>query len=304
MKKSGFALALTLWIVAMMSLVSVFYLSYGKKVVQKSSQLHQKLALTFKAESIIELLKFYGSTGSFDSTFMKNTLIQEHFPLFPKKIFIDSRKMVWDNTSIILQDTAGLVDISDTDAVVNYIKYEGEKLKDKKDIIEDSISDWLDNNQFSKLDGAEDSFYKQYGYESRDNDYFTSEEELFLLRGIRDFNNSTQNRLLSSLVMSDYKQRNILTMRSELLKRIFNLSTRDLIELERLKKEGDLTRFNLFFSTIYKENYDFEIDGGIPSQIIKAKVICFNKNIKKEITFLIDFTENNHKVFQILNYKD
>ena len=304
MRRNGFALALTLWIVAMMSLVSVLYLSYGKKVVQKSSQLHQKLALTFKAESMVELLKFYGSTGSFESTFMQNTLIQELFPLFPKKIFIDSTKVVWDNTSIILQDTAGLIDMSDTVAVANYIKYEGQELKDKKDIIEDSISDWLDKDSFSKLNGAEDSFYQKYGYESRDRDYFVSVEELFLLRGMRDFNYSTQNRLLSSLVMSDYKKRNIATLNSELLKRIFNLSRRDLMELEKLKKEGDLTRFNLFFSTIYKENYDFESDGSRPSRIIRAKIICSNKNIKKEITFLIDFTENNYKVFQILNYKD
>jgi len=40
MKKSGFSLALTLWIVAIMSLAAALYLGYAKKVVTKSRQLN------------------------------------------------------------------------------------------------------------------------------------------------------------------------------------------------------------------------------------------------------------------------
>jgi hypothetical protein len=304
LKKQGFALALTLWIIAMMSLVSVLYLSYGKKVVNKSRQLNQKLHLTFKAESMVELLKFYGSTGVFESTYMQNKFVQEYFSLFPKKMLIDSTKMVWDNTTIVLQDTAGLIDLSDTIAIANYIKFETQELKDKKDIIEDSISDWLDTDQFSKLNGAEDSFYQKYKYQSRDSAYFVAPEELFLLRGIEDLNSSVKDKILSVLVMSDYKKQNIATLDNVLLKRIFNISKSDLIQLKKLKEANDLNRFMLFFSTIYKENYDFESVGARASKILKITIICSNKNIKKEIKFLIDFRESKDKIFKILNYQD
>jgi len=304
MKKNGFALVLTLWIVAMMSLASVLYLSYAKKIVHNSRQLYEKLTLTFKAESTIELLKFYGSTGAIKSTFMTNTLVQKKFPTFPKQISINSKKIVWDNTTILLEDTGGLIDISDTDLLSNYIKGKNQDLKGKEDIIKDSIEDWLDENQFKQLNGAEDLFYQNFGYESRDRGYFASPEELFLLKGFEDFNETDKDDLLSLLVMTDSHRHNILTLKSDLLQSMFSLSMSDVTQLKHFKKSNDLVHFMSFFHTIYKENYDLEADGALPSKIVRVTVNSKNKNIHKEIVLLIDFNIFFKKYFQVLNYKD
>jgi len=304
LKKSAFSLALTLWIVAMMGLVSVLYLSYGKKVVTKSTQLHKKLLLTFQAESMVELLKFYGSTGRFNGNYILNTLVQQYYPSFPKKIFIDSRETRWKNTKILLQDTAGLISIDDIDALSNCLEYELQDSKDKKVIIKDSLMDWLDSDSFSTLNGAEDSFYQKYGYESRDMGYFASSEELFLLRVLQDINRSKQDKFLTQLAISSKRGRNISTLNNSLLQCIFNISKGDLIELKKLKEEEGLYRFMSFFETVYKENYDLERDGGVASQILRIKITSFDNNITKEINTLIDFGGVNNKKFETLNYED
>ena len=304
MRKNGFALALTLWIVAMMSLVTVLYLSYGKKVVFNSSQLHKKLDLIFEAESTVELLKFYGSTGSFKSISINNEFVKKSFPLFPKRILLDSTEIVWKNSTIVLQDTAGLVDINDIEGVANLINYELRASKDKKSIIKDSILDWLDKDRIRKLNGAETPFYQKYGYVSSDRDYFIAREELFLIKGIKNLRYDVREKILSSLVLTDNNRRNILTFSNQLLQLIYNLSENDIQELEKLKKEYALAKFSEFFFSINKENYDFEIDGGIPSHIIRATVLSSVENIKKKIVVLIDFRETNQAAFEVLRYKD
>ncbi|NOZ91562.1 MAG: hypothetical protein GXO60_09790, partial [Epsilonproteobacteria bacterium] len=229
MKRNAFSLALTLWIVAIMSLASVFYLSYAKKIVMKTKELNLKLKLIFQAESIVELIKFYGATGNIEGDRIVNTLLSQSIKDFPKQLFIDSRKNSYQNTIIILQDSAGLINIGDTDALVNYISNQSEELKDKKDIIRNSIIDWLDINNFSMINGAEDSFYKRYSYKARSYGYFSNVGELFLLRGLIDLNITTKDKILNSLVKSPTNIRNILSMRFDLLHSIYNISQSDLL---------------------------------------------------------------------------
>jgi len=232
-----------------------------------------------------------------------NHQLHEYLPNFPKRLFIDSKKMLWDNTSIVLQDTSGLIDIEDVKAVVNYVCSQDDELKDKKDIIQASIDDWLDRDSFSTLNGAEDAFYKKYAYQARNYGYFSSVDELFLLRGMTDLNWTVQEKLLSSFVLSNRKTRNILILKKDMLQSIYNISQSDILQLQKAK-EMSFTHFISLFDTLYKENYDFEGDGASPSQIMRVKIVSSDKNISKEIEFLIDFSLYNQKAFAILNYKD
>jgi len=302
MNRGAFSLALTLWIVAILSLVSVLYLGYAKQVVDKTVSLNRKLLVTFKAESMVELIKFYGSTGDIEKNYILNNL-QSSFPDFPRKIFIDSRETVWDNTTMIFQDTAGLIDIKDRDAISTYLTFDYQDSKEKKDIIRDSIDDWLDKDSFFKLNGAEDTFYQKYGYEARDGKYFSAIDELFLLRGMDSYTSGNIKKLRSVLVMSDQVTRNILTLNDNLLQKIYNLSSTDLAQLKRAK-EDDIGRFISLFTLMHKDNYNFEQDGIYPSNVIKAKITSLDGNIKKEIEFLIDFAPSSQKAFEVLEYKD
>ena len=297
--KKGFALALTLWIVAMLSLVSVLYLSYGKKVVQKTIQLNKKLELTFEAESTIELLKFYIATGEIDKDRVINDNFKNLFPSFPTFFYIDGRVKVMDNRTITLQDTAGLINIHDNEAFSNYLS-DGLTIEDRG-IISDSMRDWLDLDDFSSLNGAESSFYKQkkYAYGARDEDYISSIEELFLIRGIEKYKKIDRDNLSSSNVLI----RNILTMSPKLLGKVYEFTPNEIEQLVEVKKDGKEVFSNLFYK-LNIENQRPELEGFITSNILKIEVISKRDNIYKKIKLLVNFRPNSQRAFKVLEYYD
>jgi hypothetical protein len=298
--KKGFALALTLWIVAMLSLVSVLYLSYGKKVVQKSIQLNKKLQLTLEAESTIELLKFYIATGNINKDKVINKNFKNLFPSFPNFLNIDGRIEVVDNRSISIQDTAGLINIHDHEAFSNYLS-KNLTIEDRS-IIKDSIQDWLDLDSFSSLNGAESSFYKskKYLYGTRNESFFSSIEEIFLLRGISKYK-TTINR--DNLILSNALVRNILTMNPKLLGKIYNFTKNEIEQLIEAKKEGEMFFSNLFYQ-LNTQNQTPEIDGFTASNIFNIDVLIQKDNIYKRIKLLVTFKSNNRRAFEVLEYSD
>ena len=304
MRKKGFSLALTLWIVAMMSLVSALYLGHSKKVVQKTIQLNQKLQLIFDSESTIELLKFYISTGYMSGDKIINNEFKNVFPSFPSSLSIDGTKEVFDNRTIILQDTAGLININDKEALSNYLCLENSTLEDKS-IIKDSIMDWLDEDSSMSLNGAENSFYssQKYLYGTRNEFYFASIEELFLLRGMNHYTQIAREKLYPNLIVSSKIIRNILTMNPHILGKVYGFTQNEIEQLVEAKKEGR----DLFLSLFYKFNFqnkNGERDGAFPSHILKITVLSKLNRVEKSITLMVNFIANKERVFQVLEYYD
>ena len=303
--KKGFSLALTLWIVAILSLLSAYYLSYGKKIVKKSRELQIKLDVLLEAESMLELIKFYGATGIVIENKITNIIIQEKFKNFPNTFFIDSRKMVWGNSTILLQDTAGLIDINDQVAIADYVAED----KEKKAIIKESISDWYDYDDFSSLNGAEKSFYTQDSNRranARNEHYFAAPEELFLIRGLENQSTLQKQKLLKNIVISDGGGNyNLFTLQDTLLKSRYKLTNNDMEQLRRVKKQG-LEAFKSMFYTLNKRrSTNFEQDGVNPSYIVRGKIKSSFQNITEKIEFLIDFNvKSEEKIFEVLYYKN
>jgi len=304
MTKKGFSLALTLWIVAMMSLVSVLYLGHAKKVVQKTIKLNKKLQVIFDSESTVELLKFYIATGYINGDKVINNKFKNHFPSFPSFLSIDGTKEIFDNRTIILQDTAGLININDKDALSNYFLFQNSTIEDKS-IIEDSIIDWLDIDGFVSLNGAENSFYynHKYLYGPRNELYFASVEELFLLRGFSKYTQLEREKLYPNLIISNKIIRNILTMSPLILGRVYGFTQNEIEQLAEAKKEGK----DFFLSLFYKFNFqnkDVERDGAFPSHILRITVLSDFDTVHKSITLLISFRANKERVFKVLEYND
>jgi len=302
MKKKGFSLALTLWIVAILSLLSVYYLSYGKKVVQKSEELQIKLKLVLEAESMMELIKFYGATGNIIENRIENKLVKEKIKNFPNKLFIDSRKMVWDNSTIVLQDAAGLMDISDKTVIADYVA----KDKQKKVIIEESMSDWYDYDDFSRLNGAEKSYYSGYRANVRNEGYFAAAEELFLIRGLDHLSKLQRKNILSNLILSDGGGTyNLFTLKDEILKSRYALTSNDMEQLKKAKENGLEAFKNTFYTLNKRPSINFEEDVMYPSNILRGEVVSSFQNIREKIEFVIDFNvKSKEKTFEVLYYKN
>jgi len=302
--KKGFALALTLWIVAIMSLVTALYLSYGREIVQKTTLLNKKLEAIFEVESAVELLKFYGMTGNLSQNNISNNELKKLFPQFPTKIFIDGRVTKWGKITIILQDTAGLIGTNDVEGIMNYLISNKKILKDKEAIIKDSINDWLDNNSFKLLNGAESSFYRSQGYAylPRNESYFSSIDELFSVRGLVD-SNLDKKLLRSKFVVSDYISRNVITMDVDLLGNVYNLPK---IEIEQLKKAREES-IDTFFKLFYQQNpevFQREGTGSSASRIVKTIIMYDDGKIHEKISLLISFRLGLLGASEVLEYNN
>ena len=298
--KKGFALALTLWIVAILSLVSVLYLSYSKNLVQKTIQLNKKLKLTFEAESTVELLKFYIATGNINKNKVINRSFNKLFPSFPEFFYIDGRvKVLDDNKTIKIQDTAGLINIYDREAFSAYIS---EDLStEERGTIDDSIQDWLDIDGFSSLNGAETPFYRQkrYAYGARNEFYLSSIEELFLIRGVAKYKNIDYEKLILSNVLV----RNVLTMNPQLLGKVYKFTPNEIAQLIEAKKEGEEFFGNLFHR-LNVDNQRPELDGFMTSNILKIDVYLKKENVYKKIKLIVTFRPNSRRSFEVLEYND
>lgn len=302
--KKGFALALTLWIVAIMSLVTALYLSYGREIVQKTTLLNKKLEAIFEVESAVELLKFYGMTGNLSQNNISTNGLKELFPNFPTRIFIDGRVTKWGKITIILQDTAGLIGTNDVEGIMNYLISNKKISKDKEAIIQDSINDWLDNNSFKLLNGAESSFYRSQGYAylPRNENYFSSIDELFSVRGLVD-SNLDKKLLRSKFVVSDYTARNVITMDVDLLGNVYNLPK---IEIEQLKKAREES-IDTFFKLFYQQNpevFQSEGTGSSASRIVKTIVMYDDGEIHEQVSLLISFRLGLLGASEVLEYNN
>jgi len=298
--KRGFALALTLWIVAILMITSILFLEYSKKTVEKSKALNKKLELTIETESLFELLKFYLSTGKFSKNEIYNELLTPFIPTFSNFIKIDSTPYQWRNCKIILQDTAGLLSLEDRNAIVNYIQFNNVVKNNVS--VDKKIIDWLDRDTLETINGGESGIYRQYNYTPRNQGYFAAVDELFLIKGLNDLNST--DILSKYLVKSDLRRRNILTMDEVLLKSIYGLSVIEIKQLIKLRRRGDFKKLFSFFATINKKIYSEERDGGYPSNILKVTIVCSENSIKKKIIVLVDFNKKSKKAIEILNYKN
>ena len=303
MFKKAFSLALTLWIVAIISLVSALYLTYGKKVVDKTIKLEKKINIIFETESTIELLKFYIMTGEIINNRVDNKLLKKNFPKLPSTLFIDGRKTLWNQQVITLQDTAGLIGLADTEAIANSLILSENDSKDKKVIIQNSMNDWLDENKIPLLNGAEDAFYIDEKYKPRDENYFAAREEIFLVRGVSDISIIKKEELMSKLIASNYILRNLLTMDINLLGKIYNLSKIEVEQLIKAKSEGKNSLLTMFY-TLRPKAFNNESIGISPSRIIQLSVFSETKELAEKIKLLISFRPKESHAFEVLEYNN
>jgi len=300
-KRGGFSLALTLWIVAILSLLSILYLNYGRAVVLKSRQLEKKLKVVIENESTIELLKFYGATGKFLENRIENTLLKSILKDLPIQIYLNARKIRWKHSIITFQDSSGLIDIDDYSMIAHCLAKDPEQ----EWIIHDSLMDWKDWDSLSHLNGAEDDYYHQEGkkYSARNELYLAAPEELFLVRGLEQLSKREQKKVLSNVIISDVISYNILTLKDEILQCRYHLTDNDMEQLRKINRE-DVSSFVSFFYALNRHKMDMETDRMYPSHIVQIEVVTQIDEVQKKTKLLISFKSsvNRGKSFEVLTY--
>jgi len=278
--KPAFSLSISLWISAVLIAISVYFISVSKKNIQNSLRLNKKLEVYLKAKSALETVKFYVGTGEFKNYYIKNRL-----PNLPDKLFLDSTPLETNNTTIILQDTSGLINLMypNLDIINKLLK--NKKIKNRQ-ILVDSLVDWLDKDDLESINGAESLFYisNRYNYTPRNSNFLAFKDEVKNIRGwLFEY-----GKVCNYFVFVPRGTYNFTTMPKILLKIKYNLPDDAIDQIFELKKNYQTDEiFKIFHNS--KEKFDALVDLPYPSKIVNIKIKSAQNNISYTINETIDF---------------
>ena len=203
---SGIALMLVLWVLALLSIM-VFEFCYTMRIEAtitknfKEGEQSYYLAQAGINRALIELIKAQSSVKKFAGS--KDTLVKgeeeddeeeetkEWKPREePYTFSLDEGKC-----TVLLRDEGSKINLnwiakqakSDRKLLADIVEKSCGLEGDDRDIVVDSIIDWVDKDHNHLLNGAEDEYYESLEdpYESRDGDFVVT-EELLLVRGVTE----------------------------------------------------------------------------------------------------------------------
>ena len=204
---SGIALMLVLWVLALLSIM-VFEFCYTMRIEAtitknfKDGERSYYLAQAGINRALIELIKAQSSVKKFTGS--KDTLVkgeeeddEEEDETKEWKPREEPYTFPFDEgeCSVIIRDEGSKINLnwiakkakSDRKLLADIVEKSCGLEGDDRDIIVDSIIDWVDKDHNHLLNGAEDEYYESLEdpYEARDSDFVVT-EELLLVRGVTE----------------------------------------------------------------------------------------------------------------------
>jgi len=273
--RNAFSLAITLWISAALLAGAIYFIKINKENLSITSTLSDKLSVQIEQDNTLELIKYYSMLSSFEFNRLKlpNNAFVKYIPL-------DNTPFRYKNSIIKVQDIGGIVN-------ANYMGAEAIKyLYGTKDylVAKDSLADWLDKNDFYRINGAESQYYidKNCNYTPRNNGFIYYKDELNDIRGFSNISKMIDFEFIK------YYYLNIYTMSEIALSINFNISKSDAKLLVK-KREKDIKEFYKLFNIIDKEvMYDENIILDAYSYILRINIKTSIKQASKEKTVIID----------------
>lgn len=184
--KKAFAFSITMWIVASLLFATVVVLRFAKDEVGLSRGLNNKLQTQLMATSVLEALKFYVPTADYTLTSLKNELLTNIKYPFPSEIIVDGREYnLTKEITISLKDTSGLLNVSYGSSSMIAKALSSQKNEELSHILKNSLDDWRDRDNVSKINGAEQSSYSSLDKKIivRNNQAIQDIHELKLING-------------------------------------------------------------------------------------------------------------------------
>lgn len=236
----GSATILSLLISAIILTVSIGFNWFVKEHLKAAEALKYKTEAMVMTNSAYETLSYCILGGSFSkkevALYNGNKLMGiDSIPLDGLKV-----KLKGSQVTIRIRDSNGLISLTtvhDTDAIERLLKI---VYPDKKDlsVFVDSLKDWIDNDDFSRVNGAE-SFY----YRSNNKPYLSRNypiqyiEELAFIKGMEDV---SLDKLMPYLTILPNTGFNPNTAPDEVLMAYLDISKEVLENLKNFKTNKDI----------------------------------------------------------------
>lgn len=299
-KKSAFALAIVIWIVAALLLGIAFIMNLANDNLKTTKVLDSKLKTRLEAISVIEVLKYAMLTSNYDS---QSIFLQEKLPYdIPKHLFLDGRNYkIEKGIEFTLQDTSALLSVFHPN--FELLARFATDNREQYFAIKDSVWDWIDEDNIVRLNGAESSFYKfkrsaQYG--PRNYSAIQSINELRLVNGVYDLSDEKWKKLKKFLSLDGSSNMNVVLMKRFLLQKLLKLSDSQSTILESYKK----TDMNKFYRKVEaSRNYDNEVMSFALSFVIDVNLTVNDNRAATNIESMIRFKKLQDNRILVKSYK-
>lgn len=239
--RPAFALSVVIWIVAALLTGVAYIVHISKDEIRITEKLDAKLRTRLRAESILEMLKYYVMTANYDSNSLYNHVIYDNIQL-PSRIVVDGRPYrLNDGTTFSIQDVSALIDVFDPS--YDLIAQLASKPTDRTRYytIHDSIKDWIDKDDIVSLNGAEWAFYhfkKGVDYGPRNSPAIQSVDELHLINGVDSLPLDRWKILKTHLYYGPGSYYNLALVDDLLLAKLLHLNMLEAEALSRLRRES------------------------------------------------------------------
>ena len=301
----GSAIVIVLIMVIISFIIAFFEIKISKRIIKSTFMLVDKLHAVFGAESNMEKLKFYISTGRL----YKNRVINRFLKGFPTDLYVDGRKQILDNHTIVyLKDSGSMLNISSIDVRImrNLLILRGLKEEKIQELI-NSLLDWYDADSISRMGGAEYMYYKNKGckYSPRNCYCVQSPYELRLIKG---FNNANLFDFVKRyLIFSPLWHLNINTVDKYMLSAILGIPipiSKELVEFRKSNNGisvSDIERIAGLKPSILEDTVEF---APVPTFVIDIQVI-FKFNVAGEkVESVILFKSDNVTPYRVIRWEE
>ncbi len=240
-QRSAFALSIVLWIVAALLAGIAFFSAIAKDNILITKGIDSKLQSELTAESILELLKYYITTASYDDRALHNTYRDTQYTL-PPKIILDGREYtVTKNIKISLHDTSSMLNaFYPREEMMGYL-IGGKQHRQRFYTITDALKDWKDSDNIVSLNGAEEAYYKLYkgaNFGPRNSPALQGIGELRLVKGIDIVPLEQWRRVKKYLYYgSSNPNINLSLIDTTILQYLFHLNTFESDRLDKLRMQ-------------------------------------------------------------------
>lgn len=282
-QKSGFALAMSLWISAILMAVTIYILSIYKTSVHNGVDLKDKLEAQLLNDSTIEKIKFYAKTGRFEKNYLLNKMKD-----MPSQLWLNGNThKIDENNTINLKGTGGLQSLYNADSKV-LLKKINLILKDKV-VREASFRDWIDIDHEITFNGGEDSYYRamQKNYAPSNIGSLQHPSEIFLIKGFQDINSSNRKIIRDSFYAITDSSLNLYDIKLEDINDFMTLSS---FEFEQLKSLyiRDYEKYIRNVERLFRKNGYSEVFRSPSYNIIGTVTTKYKKSIVRtniEVSF-------------------
>ncbi|MEA3521613.1 MAG: hypothetical protein U9R50_01420, partial [Campylobacterota bacterium] len=298
-KHNGFALSIVIWIIAALMLGISLLLAFAKENITAISDLEKKLQTQIAVEEVLEILKYYVMTADFQYiTLYNNNPIKSKYT-FPKKILLDNTKYpIGHGCSIELIDTSALLNV--TYSSPNSFAFLATNKRQMRYVIIDSFLDWIDKDNFIRLNGAESNTYKikyNQDYGTRDFGGIQDIEEIRLIQGFNKLNIDEWNYVKSMSYTGLARLPNILLMSESQFMNYLDISSLQARELIEMRTQ-DMTKF----FTVLKKNktYDDDLFVYTYSSQLRIKITSNMDRASSILNAIISFEYDENKAITVI----